>query len=407
MDKHPSKDIIGSYGDYLKDKKIVLCITASVAAYKAVDLARLLMRYGAEVYPVMSKDATRLVTPDLLHWATGNKTVTKLTKELEHIQLADYNRSDLIIIYPCTGNTISKIANGIDDTSITSIATVALGSKIPIIIAPAMHEAMYHNPILIENIKRLKRYATIIEPYIIENKAKIVEQEKIVDIAIRLLSKHKLKGKKILVTAGSTAEYIDPIRIVSSKASGKFGVEIAKAAYRLGLDVKLIYGYGNAIIPDYLDVIRVDTSKDMYDAVIDNINDLDILIMSAAVADYKPLRSEDAKIETSINPKLTIDLVATEKIVNKVKDINPNLFLVAFKALYNVSKEELIEAAKKKMIECKADMIFANDVGKEGSEMGSDKIEGYIIDDEVKHVELQSKEKAARLLLDYIASKFS
>jgi phosphopantothenoylcysteine decarboxylase/phosphopantothenate--cysteine ligase len=403
MDEHPSKDIICSYGDYLKGKKIVLCITASIAAYKAVDLARLLMRYGAEVYPVISKEATKLITPDLLHWATGNKVIIKLTKELEHIQLADYNRSDLIIIYPCTGNTISKIVNGIDDTSITSIATVALGSKIPILIAPAMHEAMYYNPILLANIEKLSKYATIVEPEIVENKAKVADIEKVLELVIRILSKHKLRSKKILITAGSTVEYIDPIRIVSSKASGKFGVEIAKVAYRLGADVRLIYGHGDAMLPD-LDIVRVDTSNDMYNAVLNNIKDYDMLIMTAAVTDYKPL-SSNKKIETRDNPHLTIELDATEKIIDKVKTINPRIFLVAFKALYNVSREELIDAARRKMKECNADLVFANDVSKEGSEMGSDNIEGLLIDDGIKELELQSKSSAARFLLDYIASK--
>lgn len=404
MDKHPSKDIIGTYGDYLKDKKIVLCITGSIAAYKAVGLARLLMRYGAEVYPVISKEAAKMITPELLYWATCNKAVTKLTAELEHIQLADYNRSDLIIIYPCTGNTLSKIVNGIDDTPITSIATVALGSKIPILVAPAMHEAMYFNPILIENIENAKKYLTIVEPDIVENKAKVAREEKVVDESIRILSKHKLKGRKILITAGSTAEYIDPIRVVISKASGKFGIEIAKAAYRLGADVKLIFGHGDAILPN-LDLVRVDTSKDMRDTVMKYVNDYDMLIMSAAVADYKPFTS-DKKIETRDYPHLTIDLTATKKIIDEVKKVNPKILLVAFKALYNVSREELITAARRKMEECKADLVFANDVGKVGSEMGSDNIEGLIIDDGIKEVELQSKSRAARLLLDYIASKF-
>src|ERR671928_1425345 len=143
---HPSKDIIGLEDNDLAGKKIVLCITGSIAAYKAIDLARLLMRHGADVYSVMSKKvAPTLLTPDMMKWATGNCVVTKLTGDLEHISLADYNKSDLILVYPCTANTIGKMANGIDDTPVTSVLSVALGSKIPVIIAPAMHEAMYEN----------------------------------------------------------------------------------------------------------------------------------------------------------------------------------------------------------------------------------------------------------------------
>ncbi len=401
MERHPSKDIISSYGDHLKGKRIVLCITASVSAYKAVDLARLLMRYGAEVYPVMSKRAELLIRSELLHWATGNDVITKISSNLEHIQLADYRKSDMIIIYPCTASTLNKIANGIDDTAVTAVASVALGSKIPIIIALSMHESMYNNPILISNINRLRDYVTFVEPDIVEGKAKLAEQERVVEVVIRMLSEHRLKGKKILVTAGSTVEYIDPIRVITNKASGKFGVEIAKAAYRVGADVTLIYGHGDAIIPKHLNLIRVDTSRDMLDAIMSNVKDYDVLIMSAAVSDYKPINASEKKIESNRN--LTLELVANEKIIDKVKEINPNIFLVAFKALYNVSDDELIIAAKQKMRESKADLIFVNDVKRFG--MGSNRIEGFIISDGILHVNFQDKSSAARILLDAIASR--
>src|SRR5919206_4059313 len=172
---HPSKDITGLEGDELVGKKIVLCITGSIAAYKAIDLARLLMRHGADVYSVMSKKvAPTLLTPDMMKWATGNCVVTKLTGDLEHISLADYNKSDLILVYPCTANTIGKMANGIGDTPVTSVLAVALGSKIPIMIAPAMHKSMYFNTFISANIQKLKKSGVqIISPLISENKAKL------------------------------------------------------------------------------------------------------------------------------------------------------------------------------------------------------------------------------------------
>ncbi|MEM2856050.1 MAG: bifunctional phosphopantothenoylcysteine decarboxylase/phosphopantothenate--cysteine ligase CoaBC [Candidatus Nitrosocaldaceae archaeon] len=400
MNKHPSKEIIGSFGDYLKDKKIVLCISSSVAAYRSVDLARLLMRYGAEVYVVMSRKTRLLLTEDLMYWATGNKVVIELSKELEHIQLADYGRSDLIIFYPCTANTIGKIANGIDDTSITSIASVALGSKIPIIIAPAMHEAMYSNPIVKENIEKLKEYVTIIEPDIIENKAKVASYERVVDASIRLLSSHKIKGKRILVTAGSTREYIDPIRVITNTASGRFGVEIAKHAYRLGADVTLIYGHGSATLPN-LNIIRVDTTNEMLNAILSNL-DNDILIMSASVTDYKPSEKRDKKIESRENARLRIELDATPKIINRVKEINPKIKLIAFKALYDVSKEELIDSAKRLMRECNADLVFANDVKK----VSEDRIEGFVVGKDIRYIELNDKSNIARILIDEISKLY-
>ena len=157
MIKHPSIDIVGSDGTELAGKKIVLCISGSVAAYKAIELARLLMRHGANVICVTSKAATDLIKPSYFKWATGNEVVTHLTGDLEHIKVADYKQSDLIIVYPCTANTLGKLANGIDDTPISTVLSVGLGSKIPIVIALAMHQAMYQNPAVAKNIEFLKK----------------------------------------------------------------------------------------------------------------------------------------------------------------------------------------------------------------------------------------------------------
>ena len=142
---HPSKDIKSTLGTELIDKKIVICVTASVACYKTIDLVRLLMRHGAEVFIVMSKTVEKFISKDYFVWASGNKVISALSGNLEHIVLADYGKSDLVIVYPATANTIGKFANGIDDTPPTSVLSVALGSKIPIIIAPAMHQSMYEN----------------------------------------------------------------------------------------------------------------------------------------------------------------------------------------------------------------------------------------------------------------------
>ena len=154
--KHPSLDIVESHGIELSGKKIVLCVAGSVAAYKSIELGRLLMRHGADVTCVASNAATKLIKPDYFKWATGNEVITKLTGNLEHIQLADYKQSDLIIVYPSTANTLGKLANGIDDTPISTVLTVGFGSKIPIVMALAMHEAMYENAAVLRNIKFLK-----------------------------------------------------------------------------------------------------------------------------------------------------------------------------------------------------------------------------------------------------------
>ncbi|MEE9241872.1 MAG: flavoprotein, partial [Nitrosopumilaceae archaeon] len=166
--KHPSLDIVESHGIELSGKKIVLCVAGSVAAYKSIELGRLLMRHGADVTCVASNAATKLIKPDYFKWATGNEVITKLTGNLEHIQLADYKQSDLIIVYPSTANTLGKLANGIDDTPISTVLTVGFGSKIPIVMALAMHEAMYENAAVLRNIKFLKNKIDFISPNMIE-----------------------------------------------------------------------------------------------------------------------------------------------------------------------------------------------------------------------------------------------
>lgn len=412
MDEHPSKDIMCSDGTELKGKKIVLCISASVAAYKAVDLARLLMRHGADVYAVMSKSSKMLLTPDLVKWATGNDVVDELTWKLEHIQLADYGRSDLILYYPCTGNTLSKIANGIDDTPVTSIASVALGSKIPVMIAPAMHEAMYENPILKENIEKLKGLVEFIEPNITEGKAKVAEPEVVLNAVLAKFKNgnSKLNGKNILITAGATIEHIDPIRVVTNPSSGKFGAAIAEEAVRLGASVTMIYGQGYVAMPANVRVIKVKTSDEMMNAVVDELKNknYDITIMTAAVSDFKPESPKGVKIETKGNEQITITLRTTSKIVDQIKKASPSTFLIAFKADSNISNEQLVQKAYARMKECNADFIVANDVGRKGSEMGSDTSEVFLVskDKRIVHLPLQEKKKIAGKLFEEVLLYF-
>ena len=176
---HPSLDIVSSHGVELSGRKIVLCVAGSVAAYKAIELARLLMRHGADVTCVTSNAVTKLIQPDYFKWATGNKVITKLTGELEHIRLADYNQSDLVIVYPATANTLGKLANGIDDTPISTVLTVGFGSKIPILMCLAMHASMYDNSAVKKNIEFLKNKIEFISPQMIEGKAKASEPEEV------------------------------------------------------------------------------------------------------------------------------------------------------------------------------------------------------------------------------------
>jgi phosphopantothenoylcysteine decarboxylase/phosphopantothenate--cysteine ligase len=409
---YSSRDITGIDGREIEGKKIVLCITGSVAAYRSIDLARQLIRHGAEVYPVMSEAVgSMLLTPEMMKWATGNNVVTKLTGNLEHIALADYNMSDLIVVYPCTANTIGKVANGINDTPVTSVLSVALGSRIPIIIAPAMHESMYDNRLIQENIQRVKDQGVdFLQPTITEGKAKVVSPEQMLQSVITKFTNSTESfffEKNILVTAGGTIEYIDPIRVITNLSSGKMGNLIAEEAIRLGANITLVYGHGTysaKSLPN-LNIVRVNTSKEMYDVVMSELSSkrYDVAILSAAVADFTPERKTIKKIRTSTG-KLLLPLSSTQKIINHVKHMSKQTFLVGFKAEYNVSDSNLIKGAYRKLKECKGDLIVANDVGRKNSAIGSESNEVFVIDKHrnILHLPPQNKMSIARKLLDVI-----
>lgn len=410
---HPSKDIIQTRGTELKEKRIVLCITGSVAAVQCPEIARRLMRHDAEVFAVMSPMAQKIIHPYLMEWATGNPVVTELTGKIEHVALAGEheNKADLILVAPATANTISKIASGIDDTTVTSVASTAFGSKIPIIIVPAMHESMYRHPILNENIKKLKALGVeFVGPRIEEGKAKIAETEEILEVVIRKLSASKdLAGMKILVTAGPTLEYIDPVRVITNKSSGLMGTEVTREALLRGAEVTLIYGPGTATPPKEARVIRVETTKEMHEAVVSELKSqkYNVVIATAAPADWTPKKHYDYKVSTRKTSTLNVKLEATPKIIDVVKKISPEAFLVPFKAEYNVTDKELIENAYERLKKAKANLIVANDVARKGVGFGAETNEIFIVDKKrrVVHVPLTTKREASRKLLNMIVKE--
>ena len=362
--KHPSLDIVGSDGIELSGKKIVLCVSGSVAAYKAIELARLFMRHGADVICVASKAATDLIKPSYFKWATGNEVITKLTGDLEHIKVADYKQSDLIVVYPCTANTLGKLANGIDDTPISTVLSVGLGSKIPIVIALAMHQAMYENPAVIKNIEFLQKKVSFIAPNFVEGKAKAAEPEEILDFVLdKFGASPVLRGKRILITAGPTIEYIDPVRVITNQSSGKTGVLLASELISAGAKVTLIYGPGKESPPKGAKVVNIQTLQEMFNAVKKEMKKkFDIVIMAAAASDYTLEKSSATKIKSNLD-KIVLKLKRAPKIIDEIKKMQRDVFLVGFKAEACISKENLVKEARKKIRESGADVIVANDIG--------------------------------------------
>lgn len=413
MSTHPSKNIIGTEGKELKGKSIVLCVTGSVAAVQSPEIARALMRHGAEVSAVMSPMAQKIIHPYLMEWATGNTVITELTGKIEHVALIGEHslKADLVLVAPATANTISKIACGIDDTTVTSVASTAFGSKCPIMIVPAMHESMYNHPILAENINKLRGLGVqFIGPRIEEGKAKIAETREIVDAVVcKLATKQDFSGLRVLITAGPTIEYIDPVRVLTNRSSGKMGVAVAEEALSRGAEVTLVYGSGSAVPPLRANLIPVETTEQMHEAVASELRsrEYDVAIAAAAPADWAPEKPYSYKLSTHKLNSLNLKLKPTAKIIESVKEVSPRTFLVVFRAEYKMPKKKLIESAYKRLTKAKADLIVVNDVGKKGAGFGTDTNEVFILDKKKNavHVQLTRKREVAEKILDVVNEK--
>ncbi|HEX7628489.1 MAG TPA: bifunctional phosphopantothenoylcysteine decarboxylase/phosphopantothenate--cysteine ligase CoaBC [Candidatus Methanoperedens sp.] len=366
----------------LEEKTIVLGITGSIAAVRCVELARELRRHGADVFSVMTDAARKIIHPEAMRYATGNPVITEITGDVEHVDFCGIGgRASLLLIAPCTANTIGKIAHGIDDTSVTTFATTAFGSGIPIIIVPAMHGSMYDHPIVIENIGKLTELGVeFVNPVTEEGAAKIAGIEEIVLRVERAAGKKTLSGKRIIITGGATTETLDPIRILTNRASGKTGVELALEAFRRGADVTLVHRSCMGI--QGICELYTESAQDMTGAVIEELGKgYDLLISAAAISDFTVTPSKE-KIKS--DKEFTLVLKPAPKLIKEVRKIYPDLKIIGFKAETGISEEELIKRARKSMDSSDLIMVVANDVSSGG--MGTEENNVYLIDGSVKPV---------------------
>lgn len=416
MNGHPSFDILGTEGLSLKGRHIVLGITGSVAAVRAPDIARKLMRQGARVHPVMTKAACELISPDLMEWATGYKPVIHLTGAIEHVDLVGNVpvHADLILIAPATANTISKIACGIDDSPVTTFVTTGFGEGIPLLVVPAMHQSMYDHPIVKDNIRKLQGYGVhFLFPREEEGKAKIPDPEAVLAAVQDLLrapeEKKPLKGKTVLITAGRTVEYLDPIRVLTNNSTGKMGMALARAARDLGGEVTVVYGRGTEEPPLGVEVLRVDTSEDMKQAVEQRVkqNPPTVFLAAAAVGDWRPAQTSPRKITTHGEDKLVLELVPTPKILDGVKKASPQTFVVAFRAQAGLDNRELETDGLHRMAKAEADLIAVNDTARPGQGFETDTNALLVLgaDGTRRTLDLASKDAIARGLLEIILEK--
>lgn len=390
----------------LTGKTVVLGVTGGIAVYKAVELLRLLTKAGAEVHVIMTKAATEFVTPLTFQTLSGNPVSTELfnlyqEREIGHISLAD--RADLLLIAPATANVIGKIAHGIADDLLT---TTVMATKAPVLVAPAMNVNMYQNPLYQENEARLRRHGyhfVDAESGSLacgwEGSGRLAQPGRIFDQACALLSQQDLAGETVLVTAGPTQEELDPVRYISNHSSGKMGYALAQAARHRGAKVILVSGPTCLEPPPGLELVRVVSARQMYEAVMTRVEGCSVVIKAAAVADYRPLLRNGDKLKKK-DDNLTLELAKNPDILSQLGQLNPRPLLVGFAA----ETTDLQNNAAAKLAAKNLDMIVANDVSQEGAGFNVTTNIARLLyrDGRVEPLELMPKTRLAELILDRV-----
>lgn len=393
----------------LKGKNILLAVTGGIAAYKMADVASMLVKQGADVHVVMTKNATNFIPAETFQVLTKNKVYTDCFDEdpddyvnVPHISLG--TSADCILVAPATADVIGKIANGIADDMVT---TTILPALCPVLIAPSMNGYMFDNPIVQDNISKLKKFGyKIIEPSFghlacgYDGKGKLPSPEDLVENVLLAVARDKdLKGKKVLVNAGPTEESIDPIRVITNHSSGKMGYAIARQAAFRGAGVTLVSGPTNLKSPMGVEVISIKSAEDMYQEMVKNADQADIIIMAAAVADYTPVTTAENKIKKT-EGDFSIPLKRTKDILLSIgQQKKDGQFICGF----SMETENMLENSRKKLIKKNADMICANNLRQAGA--------GYQVDTNIltliqkdfeKELPLLSKDEAANEILTVI-----
>ena len=396
----------------LKGKTVLLGVTGGIACYKSANLASALVKQGANVQVLMTKNATEFIGPHTFESLTGNRvSVDTFDRnyqfQVEHIALAD--QADLVLVAPATANVLAKLAHGLADDMLT---TTILACNCPKIAAPAMNTKMYENPVTQDNLDILRKYGwEIVEPASgrlacgAVGKGKMPEPEDLLETVLHALSHEKdMSGLKVLVTAGPTREALDPVRYLTNHSTGKMGYAIAKAAAARGASVTLVSGPVNLKKPPYMEVVDIVSAQDMFDAVTSRAPDQDIIIKAAAVADYRPATVAEDKIKKSGNDSdLSLPLARTSDILAWLGEHRvPGQFLCGF----SMETRDMVANSKKKLEKKHIDLIAANNLKQAGAGFGVDtNVLTLIAADGAKELPLMSKEEAAHALLDEIMGR--
>lgn len=389
----------------LKDKNILIGVSGGISCYKTISLARNLKKMGANVRVLMTENASQFISPLVFESLTKNKCLIKTfgNGNIEHIEST--KNADIFLIAPATANIIAKIANGIADDMLT---TSFLATNCTKIVCPAMNTNMYENSITQDNIKKLKKYnIKVVDAEVGElacnvvGKGKMAEPEKILSYIEKEISKEKtLKGKKILVTAGATREYIDPVRFISNPSSGKMGMAIAKMCMLKGAEVTVVCGEITAPVCEFINIKKVTNAKEMFEEVKKIYKDFDIIFKTAAVADFTPKTTYNEKVKKDSNEISLLELEKTEDILKFLgENKGKNQILCGFA----METQNLLENAKKKLINKNLDYIVANNLKIDGAGFKSDtNVVTIISKNNVKNFPKMCKQKLANEIIDYI-----
>ena len=396
----------------LTGKTIILGVTGGIAAYKAANLASLLKKQHADVHVIMTKNARQFITPITFETLTGNKCLTdtfdrNFEFHVEHVELA--KRADLAIVAPATANVLARLAHGLADDMLT---TTLLACQCPKLAAPAMNTRMYDNPVTQDNLSLLKKYGwLLIEPAVgllacgDTGAGKFPEESLILEYILREIALEKdLAGKKILVTAGPTQEAIDPVRYITNHSSGKMGYALARMAMLRGAQVTLVTGKTALKPPAFVEVVPIQSARELFDAVISRSGEQDMIIKAAAVADYRPVSVSDEKMKKA-DGELVLELERTEDTLQYLGDHKREGQLLCGFAM---ETSDLESRAREKLERKNLDLIAANNVKVAGAGFGTDtNVITLISGQETKQLELMSKEEAAMRILDALLEQMT
>lgn len=396
----------------LKGRTVLLGVSGGIAAYKMPNVARMLKKLHCNVHVLMTENAANFITPTTFETLTGNKCLMdtfdrNFEFSVEHVALA--KQADLVLIAPATANVIGKIANGIADDMLT---TTVMACNCRTLIAPAMNHNMYLNPIVQENLQKLQRFGYEIIPPEMGMLAngdmgmgKMPSEELLAEYVLRCLAYTKdLEGKKVMVTAGPTREAIDPVRFISNHSTGKMGYALAKAAMMRGAQVTLITGPTALEPPMFTKSIKVTTAQEMYEAVMGQADEMDIIIKAAAVADYRPKETAEDKIKKKEGSS-KIELTRTSDILAELGQKKSEGEIRAYLCGFSMETKELVKNSKDKLKRKQVDMIAANNLKEEGAGFGTDtNVITLITPKSVTSLPVMGKDEAAHQILTNIIS---